>query len=300
MVRRLTVAAGAASLLVVGAGASVLATQGTVTETITVPYTIAGQTGQVVLTDTDEVQTVTETVTVTAPPPTTTMPPPPTTTTAPPPPSSITATECTNRASVAGAVISNVTVSGGCSVRARNVTISNSTLSGSVSIGSAGSGAKLVGSRALGFDLKGADDVLVEGNTFDGLGKRDNNELWDSSDGSIPERWVIRGNVFRNFYIDDGSTHSEALFIGYSKDGLIENNTFTNNGNTGHLFFSWWGSAADPKVSYPRNVCIRGNVFNATWDAYYDANFRDEIPTSAGIKLQRDASTGWPRFYADC
>lgn len=306
--RRFAMAAGAALVLLGGAGAAVLVTQATsVTELITVPYSIAGQTGQVVLTDTDTVQTVTETqtVTVTAPPTTTTTPPPTTTdttptTTMPPPPTTLTASQCASRAAVAGAVIDNVTVTGGCTIGAANVTIRNSTLSGSVSIGPSAGGAKLLDSKALGFDLKGADNVTVQGNTFDGQGRRDNNEVWDSPAGNVPDNWVIRGNTFKNFYIDDGSTHSEALFIGYSQGGLIEGNAFTNNGNTGHLFFSWWGGVADPKVSYPRNICIRSNVFNATHDAFYDANFRDEIPTSAGIKLERDASTGWPRFYADC
>lgn len=84
------IALGVLALLAVvgGAGAALLATT-TTTELITVPYTIAGQTGEVVLTDTDEVQTVTETlpqetVTVTVTAPTTTTDTTPTTTEPPP------------------------------------------------------------------------------------------------------------------------------------------------------------------------------------------------------------------------
>ena len=131
----------------------------------------------------------------------------------------------------------------------------------------------------------------------------------------MPDGWVIRNNEFRNYYVDDGSTHSEALFIGYSSKGLIEGNTFTNNGNTSHIFFSYWGSVADPGSSYPRNICVRGNTFNETHTAYSDVNFRAEIPPSANIDIDpdqqyatstmnvagRQVSLSWPTsFIADC
>jgi hypothetical protein len=85
---------------------------------------------------------------------------------------------------------------------------------------------------------------------------------------------------------------------------LIEGNTFTNNGNTSHIFFSYFGTAAyegtSPSSTYPRNMCVRGNTFNETHGAYYDVNFREEIPSNANIKIQRDASSTDPEFYADC
>lgn len=68
---------GALLAVVGGAGAATLATQDTVTATITVPYTVGTETGQVVVSKEIQVptvtQTVTETVTVTTPAP----PPPP-------------------------------------------------------------------------------------------------------------------------------------------------------------------------------------------------------------------------------
>ena len=103
--------------------------------------------------------------------------------------------------------------------------------------------------------------------------------------------------------------HSQAIYNGYSKGGLIENNTFTNNGSTSHIFFTWFGNEANPATSYPRNICVRGNRFvNPPGGEfhYYDINMRAEIPTSANIKIDpdqwpnRNASTADARFTADC
>lgn len=78
MKKKILVAAGALLIVVGGAGAAMLATQSTVTATITVPYTIGDQTGQVVVSKDIDVPTVTETVTVTSSttPPSTTSPDP--------------------------------------------------------------------------------------------------------------------------------------------------------------------------------------------------------------------------------
>lgn len=220
--------------------------------------------------------------------------------TPPPPPSAISSAECAARASVAGAVIANVTVNGGCSVQAPSVTIQDSTLSGSVEFRPGASGGKLLRSNALGFNLFGADNVLIEGNDFDGRGIDNQNVIWDEPAGNVPERWVIRGNSFTRYYIDDGVTHSEALYVGYSADGLIETNTFVDNGNTSHIFFTWFGNTANPSTSYPRRICVRGNTFGATHGAFYDVNLREEIPVTSGIRVQSDASITDTRFSGPC
>lgn len=77
MKKKILIAVGA--LLIVGGGATAatLATQSTVTATITVPYTVGDQTGQVVVSTDIQVPTVTETVTVTSTTQTTPTPPPP-------------------------------------------------------------------------------------------------------------------------------------------------------------------------------------------------------------------------------
>jgi hypothetical protein len=161
------------------------------------------------------------------------------------------------------------------------------------------SGSSLTNSHAMGFDIFGADNVTIAGNDLDGRGTVFQNHIWDAG-GDTPDGWAVRGNSLSNYY--HGDDHSEALFIGYSRNGVVEGNTFTNNGTTAHIFFSWWGDVADPGSSYPRNVCVRGNTFNATAGAYFDVNFREEIPTSANIKIQRDASASTVdyRFYGDC
>lgn len=101
---------------------------------------------------------------------------------------------------------------------------------------------------------------------------------------------MIRGNDFRNFYVaGNSSSHSEALFVGYSDHGLIENNTFYNNGNTAHIFFSWFGSLASPPASNPHDICVRGNSFADDQNGifhYYDINMRQEInPQAVNIKV---------------
>lgn len=73
MKKKILIAGGMLLVLAAGAAAATLATQSTVTTTITVPYTIGDQTGQVVVSKDIDVPTVTVTVTDT----TSTTPPPP-------------------------------------------------------------------------------------------------------------------------------------------------------------------------------------------------------------------------------
>jgi len=251
------------------------------------------------------------------PPPPSTSPPPPPPPSAPPPPSvgpggTVTLTgsysPSTFFAAVALAPPGPVTVTGGYTVTGDvdvtrpSLRIDRATIQGVIEFGPEATGSSLTNSSAMGFNVWGADNMVFDGNTFDGQGQVASNQLWDRPAGNTPDGWVIRNNVFRNFY-KDGS-HSEAVFVGYASDGLIEGNTFTNNGNTSHIFFSYFGTAAyegtSPSSTYPRNMCVRGNTFNETHGAYYDVNFREEIPSNANIKIQRDASSTDPEFYADC
>jgi hypothetical protein len=108
----------------------------------------------------------------------------------------------------------------------------------------------------------------------------------------VAQNWIygatnfrFLGNTFRNYHVcSDESIHSEALFIAAHNDGgLIEGNTFIDNGTTGHIFFSWWGGTAG--VDHPRNVCVRGNTFIRS-HGYYHIQYREEIPTSSGIRVE--------------
>jgi hypothetical protein len=222
-------------------------------------------------------------------------PPPP-----PPPPSggTMTSAQCNSAAGVSGATIQNVTVTGGCSAGGSNVTFSNVTVQGTLGMGN---GTHVTGSTLRKFQAFGADNWVIENSVLDGAGLVANNEIWDSGSGHPASGWTIRNNTIKNYYVaSNPGTHSEGIYNGYSANGLIEGNTFTNNGNTGHIFFTWFGSTANSSTSYPRNICVRGNTFGPTHGAYVDINFRSEIPTSSGIKIQSNATTTSPQFYGAC
>lgn len=196
-------------------------------------------------------------------------------------------------------------VSGQLELNRPFVVIDGAHVSGLVEFQPGASDNRFLRSTALGFNVFGADNVLIQGNRFDGQGRVSSNQLWDKPAGNTPDGFVIRNNLFQNYFIaNDSSAHAEAIFVGYSSGGLIEGNKFSNNGTTSQIFFSWWGTAgyegADPATTYPRNMCVRGNTFGETHGAYWDVNFRPEIPSNANIKVQRDASNTNPEFYGAC
>lgn len=196
------------------------------------------------------------------------------------------------------------TITGDVGIDRPNLRIEGATVQGGVDFERGASGGALVGSRASHVGIWSADNILLEGNTFDGQGKvKDGITMWDDPAGDTPSGWVFRNNTFRNFYMAaDQSAHSQAIYVGYSTNGLIEGNTFENNGTTAHIFFTWFGGTASPSSSYPRNICVRNNTFRDGPDVfhYYDVNFRAEIPSSAGIVIERDASSSSPQFYGSC
>ena len=198
------------------------------------------------------------------------------------------------------------TVTGALAVPS-DVTISGVTVQGTITLGNKST---FKNSSAVGFDVtSGADNWTLADNVFDGQKINNQNLIWDAPGGNGSSGWVIRGNTFRNYYVaSDPSSHAEAIYVGgYSSDGLIDGNTFTNNGNTAHVFFTWFGSTADPARSYPRNICVRNNVFNATWTAYFSIDWRSEIPSTANIRVAPSnvqagpqALTSRPEFNASC
>jgi hypothetical protein len=195
--------------------------------------------------------------------------------------------------------LTSFAVEGDVVVSRPSVAIEHARLTGTLEFRPTATGSSLRSSTALGFFIFGADDITLEANTFDGRGVRKDTIIWDEPAGNTPDGWVIRGNTFRNYYTSNPEDHTQAIYVGYSTSGLIEGNTFTNNGTTSHIFFTWFGGKADPATSYPRDICVRGNVFNATAGAFSDINYRDEIPASANIRVQRDASGAGP-FYGRC
>jgi hypothetical protein len=181
------------------------------------------------------------------------------------------------------------------------VTVSNVTFTDALQFGPGDNGCQLLNSRAQGFYIFGADDIVLRGNYFDGLGQMDNNLIYDQPAGSFPERFTIENNTFRRYY-GDPQDHSEALYIGYSADGLVQGNVFDDNGSTAHVFFTWFGNTANPSTSYPRRICVRNNTWGPTHPAYFDVNFREEIPVSSGIAIDpaQGASSTHPAFTRAC
>ncbi len=210
-----------------------------------------------------------------------------------------------NSMAVSGATISNVHVTGDVAITHTNVTVTNSTFDGEIGFEPGASGSKLLTSSAREFYIAGADNILLDGNFFDGKKVTQYNHIWDDPAGNTPSNWIIRNNTFQHFWVQaDPSNHSEALFIGYSDHGLIENNYFFDNGTTSHIFFSWFGSLAS-STHWPNNICVRGNTTGDTGNVsidhhYYAVNFRSEIKTSANIVIQPDLSSTSPEFYGIC
>jgi hypothetical protein len=178
----------------------------------------------------------------------------------------------------------------GLEIRAPWVRLERLQVAGGLTFGPGADNSWFSGGSAFNFDIFGADDVTISDSAFDGHGEISHNQIWDVPAGSTPDRFRILGNTFRNFYGPTEDSHSEAIFVGYSTDGLIAGNRFDDNGNTAHLFFTWFGDTANPATSYPRNICVRDNTFGATHGAYWAVSLRGEIPASAGIQVARPPS----------
>lgn len=178
------------------------------------------------------------------------------------------------------------TVDGRLTIRRAGLQVVGARVVGSVDFAPGADGSSFLNGSATSFNIHGADDVTISDSTFDGEGRVAQSFILDQPAGSTPDRFRILRNTFRNFHGVTSDIHSEALFIGFSTAGLIEGNTFENNGNTSHIFFTWWGARADASSSYPRDMCVRGNRFGTTHGAYYAVNLREEIPSSTGIDVE--------------
>ena len=106
-------------------------------------------------------------------------------------------------------------------------------------------------------------------------------------EGNPSENWIIEASTFKNYVPTRSgcdSDHSEALYIECgARQGTIRNTTFTNNGNTAHIFFTWWPNQT--QACYPDDICVEGNSFGSRAGAYYDIDSRAELPSSLGISI---------------
>lgn len=147
------------------------------------------------------------------------------------------------------------------------------------------------------FSVDSADNTTIDGNTFDGdsvSGQSCQNFMWPITNqpSTNPQDGItITNNTIRDFK-DCGGDHSEGLYVGgYSQNVTISGNTFYNNGNSAHIFVTWCApsdcsnTGNDPDSRDPKNICIKGNTFNETWQAFYDITVRQETgaPNTHGI-----------------
>lgn len=203
-----------------------------------------------------------------------------------------------------------VTVTGSLGIPA-GVRLEQATVQGNITLGT---GSAFVQSSARGFDVtNGADQWTIEQSSFDGGGGDNQNLIWDTSTGDGSVGWRITGSTFRNFYAGwDPSVHSEAIYVGGgSRQGLIEGNVFDRNGNTAHVFFTWFGGSGTT-AAYPRDICVRDNTFGPTYNgsglaAYFMTNVHPDVPVSATISISpgnrrtgAQALASRPEFVRDC
>jgi hypothetical protein len=211
---------------------------------------------------------------------------------APPPTGTISSSQCASLASQSGTTIANVTINGGCTVTATNITFDNVTASGGIEFRPTAHGGKLLRSRVLSFYIFGADNIVVDGTDVNCNGQvKDGTITWDEPAGNPPNNWTIKNGSYKNCVDTKPDDHSQAIYIGYSVGGLVENTTFTNNGSTSHIFLTNFGNQFNGS-SYPRNICIRGNTFGSTGGAFFDINFHANVssvgPATTGIKIDPD------------
>jgi len=191
---------------------------------------------------------------------------------------------------VAAATIANVTVTGSVTIDVPDLTLRGSEIQGTINLGPHADHVVIVDSRAVGFEAAGSDNIVMDRNVFDGgRGKLCQNFIWPGPDRDPSDGWTITRNTFRDYQC--GNPHSEALYIAaYAEHGLIEHNTFVNNGNTGHIFFTWcswdddcasWGGG----YKDPHDWSVRGNTFRDTWTADYAISAREELKGNPGLDI---------------
>jgi hypothetical protein len=127
------------------------------------------------------------------------------------------------------------------------------------------------------------DDITYQNIVFDGHQTVNQIECYNW------KRWRIVGCEFRNFVVllpngqPNPDVHSEALYLASGcEDGLIDNTLFQRNGNTSHIFFTWWGGSY---ADHPKRICVKNSVFRDGYNPWYAIQFRDEIPADAPIYI---------------
>lgn len=175
---------------------------------------------------------------------------------------------------------SSFTVTGDVSFRRPDVTIQHGVFR-DMSVEESARGLIVEDSELRAFHVDGADGWILRRNTLDSQCLVAQNFVYGASD------FLIAENTISNYHFcADESVHTEAFFFGAGNDGgVIEDNTFIDNGTTGHLFFTWWGGDTGDRSTYPRNICVRENTFIRSHNGYYHIQFRSEFDGSENIDI---------------
>ncbi len=181
---------------------------------------------------------------------------------------------------------------------APNVTLQNVEFDG-VDLKPGADGARLHGVKGSRFLIQGVNNWIIdEGSVFDGAGVNTDCIIrgWE---GSIGSDWAVRDSFIRNYWVpgmSPSTEHCQGIFLGSSRNGVVEGNHFDSNGNSGHIFISSWGYQA----SAVPNVKIRGNTFGPVIQAYYSINVHpQEIPQTAAVCVQQGQPTVAPLIRPD-
>jgi hypothetical protein len=172
------------------------------------------------------------------------------------------------------------TVTGDVTVRRANVTIQHGVFR-DMHVEETANGLVVEDSELRAFHVDGASDWILRRNTLDSQCLVAQNFVYGA------RNFLIADNTIRNYHLcSDESVHSEAFFFGARNDGgVIEGNTFIDNGTTGHLFFTWWGGDVGEHSTYPRNICVRANTFIRSHNGYYHIQFRSEFEGTENIDI---------------
>ncbi|HEX5395376.1 MAG TPA: choice-of-anchor Q domain-containing protein [Candidatus Saccharimonadales bacterium] len=182
---------------------------------------------------------------------------------------------------------STFTVSGDISNFTRaNVTIQNMNATGELDISPTADYLTIDHSTLFMFYVQdgGVDHFTLQNSLIDSHCQAAQNWMYGATN------FQILNNTFQNFhYCPNETAHSEGIFVAaHNNGGLIQGNTFQDNGTTGHLFFSWWGAsndAASPHTEYPRNICVKSNTFIRSLNGYYHIQFRAEFDGSENVDI---------------
>ncbi len=173
------------------------------------------------------------------------------------------------------------TISGGITVPRNDVTFYNLNLNGAWNISN---GTHLFEINGDGFMFRAwgstydANNWSVRNSILDGGGVYLQNFLLSGT-----SNWLIENNTFRDYVNLKPEDHTEALWIGNAKNGIIRNNQFINNGSTAHIFFSWNGD--NVPANHPNNICVEGNTFTQVVNCCYDIQTRAELSSSLNISV---------------